>query len=89
MWPFGSRADKFVGDEFEDIPSPFWETDVVAMGEREKREPNYYEGLQPLWPKLGQLMVRSSANGGASGDVNAMDAITPILINVRDDEAAD
>lgn len=61
MWPFGSaRRDEFAGDELEDVPPPFWETDVVVLGERERREANYYEGLRPLWPKLGQLMVRNA-----------------------------
>ena len=61
MWPFASARDRFAGDELEDVPPPFWETDVVTLGERERREANYYEGLRPLWPKLGQLMVRADA----------------------------
>ena len=59
-WFFGLGGDdaEFDGDEFDDVLPPFWETDVVQLTERDRREVNLYEGLQPLWPKLGQLMVR-------------------------------
>ena len=60
-WLFGlggGDGDAFDGDELDDVAPPFWETDVVQLTERDRREVNLYEGLQPLWPKLGQLMVR-------------------------------
>ena len=53
------------------MPPPFWETDVVTLGERERREANYYEGLRPLWPKLGQLMVRADAMRRVGTDQDA------------------
>jgi hypothetical protein len=57
-WFGGGGDDDFVGDEFEDSMPPFWETDVVTLSDADRRSPNYYEGLEPLWPRLGQLMVR-------------------------------
>jgi hypothetical protein len=56
---FGANDDE--AHDMEDYLPPFWETDVVELGERERRKANYYEGLQPLWPRLGQLMVRVDA----------------------------
>ena len=55
---FGGDEGEFDGDEFEDSMPPFWETDVVTLSDADRRAPNYYEGLEPLWPRLGQLMVR-------------------------------
>jgi len=60
-WPFSSTDD--VEREMEDIEPPFWESDVVELGDVERRKANYYEGLHPLWPKLGQLMVRYRRTG--------------------------
>ena len=53
-----SSSKGYESDEFEDNATPFWETAVVSLTDGERRKPNYYEGLIPLWPHLGQLMVR-------------------------------
>ena len=53
-----SSSKGYESDEFEETATPFWETAVVTLTDGERRKPNYYEGLIPLWPHLGQLMVR-------------------------------
>ena len=53
-----SSSKGYESDEFEESATPFWETAVVSLSDGERRKPNYYEGLIPLWPHLGQLMVR-------------------------------
>ncbi len=73
-WFFGLGGDdaEFDGDEFDDVLPPFWETDVVQLTERDRREVNLYEGLQPLWPKLGQLMVRRDDDDDDDDDDDAI-----------------
>jgi hypothetical protein len=64
LW-FGAAEEDDI--YLDDVEPPFWETDVVTLGERERRQANYYEGLQPLWPRLGQLMVRGDARAAGYG----------------------